>query len=231
MYELELVTPMPVPNYEAIVVGPKGNNMIRYKKRAPVNSEQIEIQMKLKEEHALSKLNSKQSLPSASTNNGELSTVEGQTVFTRDEIARHNTKDDLWIIVDNKVYDITNYVDIHQGGTEALVRVGGGEATKQIEGPQHPGTVKTLLERFLIGKVAPEIKISEINKHNKKGDSWIIINGKVYDVSKFSSNDYPGGEAALLKVAGNDATSDFERLTSDAKNQLAKSLIGIVSHS
>lgn len=235
MYELELVTPMPTPNYEAIVVGPKGENMIRFKRRGPITPEQIEHQMKIKEEYALAKLNSKPASNGDSANASigskeATNVVEGQTVFTKKEIARHNHKDDLWIIVNDKVYDITNYVDIHQGGTDALVRVAGGEATRQVEGPQHPGTVKMLLERYYIGKVATEYSKDEVSKHNKKGDAWIIVNGSVYDVSKFATNDHPGGEDALLRVAGKDATKEFEgpqHPMPNARNVLAKYLIGV----
>jgi cytochrome b involved in lipid metabolism len=41
----------------------------------------------------------------------------------------------------------------------------------------------------------------EVAKHNKAGDCWIIIEGKVFDLSKFLS-EHPGGSKVVLKVAG-----------------------------
>ena len=32
-------------------------------------------------------------------------------VFSKDEVARHSTKDDCWIIISGKVYDVTNWLD------------------------------------------------------------------------------------------------------------------------
>ena len=32
----------------------------------------------------------------------------------------------------------------------------------------------------------------EVQKHDKLGDSWLVINGKVYDISKFAPL-HPGG--------------------------------------
>ena len=45
--------------------------------------------------------------------------------FTREEVSKHNTRDDAWIIVDNNVYDVTDFVDMHPGGDSILKNVGG----------------------------------------------------------------------------------------------------------
>ena len=38
-------------------------------------------------------------------------------------------------------------------------------------------------------------------KHNKHGDLWISIQGKIYNVSDWAK-DHPGGEHPLLNLAG-----------------------------
>lgn len=45
------------------------------------------------------------------------------------------------------------------------------------------------------------------SKHDKKGDCWLLISDKVYNVSEFSA--HPGGEA-ILQGCGKDATELFE---------------------
>lgn len=53
------------------------------------------------------------------------------------------------------------------------------------------------------------LSVDEVKKHNKKGDCWVIIHDKVYDVSEFLP-EHPGGPGIILKYAGRDATKAFD---------------------
>lgn len=67
----------------------------------------------------------------------------------------------------------------------------------------------------------------DVKKHNTQEDCWIIINGKVYNVTKYLS-EHPGGPEILLDQAGNDATDDFEDTghTPEARETLKKFYVG-----
>lgn len=45
----------------------------------------------------------------------------------------------------------------------------------------------------------------EIRKHNQRTDSWIVISGKVYNVTNFMKK-HPGGARVLSSYGGQDAT-------------------------
>ncbi len=45
--------------------------------------------------------------------------------------------------------------------------------------------------------------------HNREGDAWIVLRGRVYDISKFASV-HPAGKKIILKYAGSDATHIYE---------------------
>lgn len=50
--------------------------------------------------------------------------------FSLEEVAQHNKKDDLWIAVKGVVMDVTNWLDEHPGGPQALFSHMGKDATE-----------------------------------------------------------------------------------------------------
>lgn len=118
----------------------------------------------------------------------------------------------LWhLLTVFKVYDVTQFVNDHPGGLESIVRRSGvnRDATVGFQGGQHPDTVEDQIRQYLCGKLK-EYSRAEIAKHNKKDDCWLIIDDKVYDVTKFIA-DHPGGEI-ILKNAGADSSEGFHRV-------------------
>ncbi|KUJ24505.1 cytochrome b5 [Mollisia scopiformis] len=76
--------------------------------------------------------------------------------YTLEEIAKHNTPDDLWIIISGSVYDVTAYIQKHPGGVEALHSVAGTDATKGFRKNKNHLHIATQrdLRNFMIGVVA-----------------------------------------------------------------------------
>ncbi|KAF4214300.1 hypothetical protein CNMCM8980_000003 [Aspergillus fumigatiaffinis] len=50
---------------------------------------------------------------------------------------------------------------------------------------------------------------AEVAKHNTPDSCWVILYGKVYDVTDFLS-EHPGGARIILKLAGKDATEEYD---------------------
>ncbi|KAJ1351596.1 hypothetical protein KIN20_007678 [Parelaphostrongylus tenuis] len=71
------------------------------------------------------------------------------------------------------------------------------------------------------------IPVSEVQLHSTAESCWIILDGKVYDVSTFLS-EHPGGGEAILEFAGKDATASFEDVghSKDAREMTKDYLIG-----
>lgn len=53
----------------------------------------------------------------------------GKPKLTREEVGKHSSRDSQWIIIDNKVYDITNFSKRHPGGARVVSHAAGDDAT------------------------------------------------------------------------------------------------------
>ncbi|KAJ5200176.1 Cytochrome b5 [Penicillium cf. griseofulvum] len=73
--------------------------------------------------------------------------------FDASEVATHKTKNDIFVIIHGKVYDITNYVRDHPGGADVLLDVAGTDATEAYEDVGHSEDANEILETYLVGTV------------------------------------------------------------------------------
>ncbi|KAI7905730.1 FMN-dependent dehydrogenase-domain-containing protein [Cokeromyces recurvatus] len=71
------------------------------------------------------------------------------SIISLEEVAKHNAKDDIWIIIHGKVYDLTQFLPEHPGGQKIILKYAGKDATAAFD-PIHPPDI---IQRFL----APEV--------------------------------------------------------------------------
>ncbi|KAL4497355.1 hypothetical protein ABPG72_011290 [Tetrahymena utriculariae] len=149
-------------------------------------------------------------------------------VITWLELMIHTTKHDCWILVDDKVFDVTTYLAEHPGGDDILLKCSGRDSTQQFRDINHTDYAISLRDQRLIGVIEQgeqpkeykewlektskqnnKYTWAQVKQHNKQGDSWVVIDGKVYDLSSYIEK-HPGGPSPILSRAGKDATRAFE---------------------
>ncbi|KAJ3392835.1 hypothetical protein HDU84_003319 [Entophlyctis sp. JEL0112] len=79
--------------------------------------------------------------------------MAGQSVYTLEEVAAHNTHTDLWCIIDGLVYNLTDFAESHPGSAVVLWKIAGTDATEQFYS-FHRQEVLKKYARLVIGRVA-----------------------------------------------------------------------------
>jgi uncharacterized protein with NAD-binding domain and iron-sulfur cluster len=92
--------------------------------------------------------------------------IEGFNGYTMDDVRKHNTKDDLWTVYDNNVYDITKFVKSHPGGN-IIINAGGKRLDKVWEDYGYEWHMKNSkvmeeLDKYKIGTVIEEYSVKSV---------------------------------------------------------------------
>ncbi|KAH9918175.1 cytochrome b5 [Epithele typhae] len=67
------------------------------------------------------------------------------------ELKQHKTKDSIYILIHEKVYDVTKFIDEHPGGDEVILAEAARDATEAFEDVGHSDEARALLKDMLVG--------------------------------------------------------------------------------
>lgn len=76
--------------------------------------------------------------------------------YTLEEVAAHNKSDDAWMVLEGIVYDITDYLSAHPGGSSILLKFAGKDATRQFNAVHPWVSHRALLQHRVVGYLAPK---------------------------------------------------------------------------
>ena len=81
------------------------------------------------------------------------------------EIGEHNSKDDCWVIIHGKAYDVTEFLPEHPGGPKIILKYAGKDATEEFE-PIHPPDT---LDKYLAkDKHLGDVDMDTVEKEEKE---------------------------------------------------------------
>ncbi|EDV29823.1 Cytochrome b5 [Trichoplax sp. H2] len=73
--------------------------------------------------------------------------------YKRSEVAEHSDVDSAWIIIKNKVYDVSKFIPEHPGGEEVVLEFAGKDATEAFNDVGHSTDAQALLTQHYIGDI------------------------------------------------------------------------------
>eukprot|EP00928_Gymnodinium_smaydae_P037530 TRINITY_DN26031_c0_g1_i1.p2 TRINITY_DN26031_c0_g1~~TRINITY_DN26031_c0_g1_i1.p2 ORF type:complete len:431 (-),score=110.44 TRINITY_DN26031_c0_g1_i1:82-1296(-) len=83
-----------------------------------------------------------------------------------EEVKKHTSSDDLWLMIDGRVYDVTPFLDLHPGGGQLIADAAGADATSIFEKTHGEGLRYSLklLNQFFIGVCTDASKAEPVDK-------------------------------------------------------------------
>ncbi|MFA6272319.1 MAG: cytochrome b5-like heme/steroid binding domain-containing protein [Patescibacteria group bacterium] len=159
-------------------------------------------------------------------------------MLTEASVATHNAKTDCWLIINNKVYDVTDYLRSHPGGQAIVLPYCGKDATQAFDtkagqGSHSQNAIEQLGALYVgdlnqnnivvtnsnansntnssvitVNSAVLSFSTALVAEHSTPTDCWLIIDSGVYDVSNYLIS-HPGGQSIIIPYCGKDATQAF----------------------
>jgi cytochrome b involved in lipid metabolism len=172
--------------------------------------------------------------------------AQAETTYTFADVQKHATRSDCWSIVNGGVYNLTTWVDRHEGGPTVIVAMCGLDGTASFTGAhgagvgRDAGDAARALSRLRIGVLDPtsvptaqsaSYTMEQVATHAVASDCWSVVNGKVYNLTNWV-NKHPGGAPVITAMCGADGTASYQgqhKGSSSAAAYLAQFVIGTLT--
>jgi L-lactate dehydrogenase (cytochrome) len=87
----------------------------------------------------------------------------------------NNCKDDIWVIIHGKVYDLTNFLPEHPGGQKIILKYAGKDATNSFDPIHPPDIIQRLLPPDVFKGVVDPSALTQVLKVETEEDKRIRI--------------------------------------------------------
>ncbi|CAH0561032.1 unnamed protein product [Brassicogethes aeneus] len=75
--------------------------------------------------------------------------------LTLEEVKKHDgvMEKTVWVVIRDIVYDVTEYMEDHPGGSDLILEHAGKDGTKDFENTGHSNDAKKELKKYKIGEI------------------------------------------------------------------------------
>lgn len=98
--------------------------------------------------------------------------------YTKSEVASLNGKDKTLIILHDKVYDVTSFMNEHPGGEEILMDHGGIDGSEDFDDVGHSSEAFDLMKKYVVGELVDSEKT-----HKQPKMAWANSYAKAHQLT------------------------------------------------
>jgi len=100
-------------------------------------------------------------------------------VVTYEELKQNSSKKSLYVLIHEKVYDVTKFIDEHPGGDDVILAEASKDATQAFEDVGHSDEARELLPGLLVGDFEKDgaLKLSSMTTNSSGGVSGAVEQG------------------------------------------------------
>ncbi|KAI1412596.1 FMN-dependent dehydrogenase-domain-containing protein [Hypoxylon sp. FL1857] len=78
-------------------------------------------------------------------------------LISAEEVVKHTTPDSCWVVLYGNVYDVTEFLPSHPGGSKIILQLAGRDATEEYDPIHPPGTLEENLKpEAKLGRIDPQ---------------------------------------------------------------------------
>ena len=110
---------------------------------------------------------------------------KGTEYFNMSEVVKHNNdRYGYWVVVNNKVYDLTEFKEIHPGGVKIVLDNAGRDATHEFKRANHhqSGEIMSMLSMYYIGELKQvDFPNQDMKKKYKKWLNTLHLSSEMFN--------------------------------------------------
>ena len=117
-------------------------------------------------------------------------------VYSREEVLKHDSVEDAWMIVDQRVFDVTSFLYTHPGGLSITEEYLGRDISSLLRSEdvhRHSQTAFEVLEQYCVGRLADYKVLASIDSIN----AYIALCTVGLHVSIANFNTFPTGNLGV----------------------------------
>uniref|UniRef100_UPI00398E7B18 acyl-CoA 6-desaturase-like n=1 Tax=Pristiophorus japonicus TaxID=55135 RepID=UPI00398E7B18 len=108
-------------------------------------------------------------------------------LYTWEEIQKNKSKTDKWLVIDEKVYNITNWALKHPGGLRVISHYAGEDVTDAFRA-FHPDLVRKFMKPLLIGELSPGEPSQDRQKKTELIEDFRALRKTAEDMKLFDTD-------------------------------------------